>query len=114
MQLDRVFAERPGTTGFVVQNKGAIGPLLTLLRTGGRAVPEDASVVALCPKQLAEQQTPALTSVSGPATELGRAPVEQVLRRLDAASQDTAPEDERVLPAPTLTVRQGTGPAELS
>ncbi|MDC0773780.1 LacI family DNA-binding transcriptional regulator [Streptomyces sp. HD] len=112
--LDRVFAERPGTTGFVVQNEGAIGPLLTLLRTGGRAVPRNASVVALCPEQLAEQQTPALTSVSGPAAELGRVAVEQVLRRLAAAAQDTAPEDERVLLAPTLTVRQSTGPAELS
>jgi DNA-binding LacI/PurR family transcriptional regulator len=110
--LDRVFAERPGTTGFVVQNEGAIGSLFGLLRTGGRTVPEGASVVALCPEQLAEQQTPALTSVSGPATELGRVAVEQVLRRLDAVSQDTAPEDERVLLAPTLTARRSTGPAQ--
>lgn len=111
--LGRIFAERPGTTGFVVQNEGAIGPLLSLLRAGGRAVPEDASVVALCPGQLAEQQTPALTSVSGPSKELGRMAVEQVLRRLDAVSRDTAPEDERVLLTPTLTARQSTGPAEL-
>jgi DNA-binding LacI/PurR family transcriptional regulator len=112
--LDRVFAERPATTGFVVQNEAVIGPLLGLLHTRGRGVPEDASVIALCPEQLAEQQTPALTSVSGPAAELGRVAVEQVLRRLHAVSQDTAPEDERVLLTPTLTVRRSTGPAQTS
>jgi DNA-binding LacI/PurR family transcriptional regulator len=109
--LDRILAERPGTTGFVVQNEGAVGPLLSLLRTGRRAVPEDASVVALCSEQLAEQQTPPLTAVSGPAKELGRVAVEQLLRRLDAVARDGTPEDERALLTPVLTKRQSTGPA---
>ncbi|MGW8767233.1 LacI family DNA-binding transcriptional regulator, partial [Streptomyces sp. NPDC055815] len=47
--LGRVLADRPDTTGFVVQNEGAIGPLLSLLRASGRTVPEDVSVVAVCP-----------------------------------------------------------------
>ncbi|MGW7521783.1 LacI family DNA-binding transcriptional regulator, partial [Streptomyces sp. NPDC054796] len=41
--LARVFDERPGTTGFVVQNEKAVDPLLSLLRRQGRAVPEDVS-----------------------------------------------------------------------
>uniref|UniRef100_UPI0006E205C9 LacI family DNA-binding transcriptional regulator n=1 Tax=Peterkaempfera griseoplana TaxID=66896 RepID=UPI0006E205C9 len=63
----RILADRPETTGFVVQNEGAIGPLLSLLRSTGRIVPEDASVVALCPESLAEQYSPRLTAVTGPA-----------------------------------------------
>uniref|UniRef100_UPI0031D8DC4F LacI family DNA-binding transcriptional regulator n=1 Tax=Streptomyces hawaiiensis TaxID=67305 RepID=UPI0031D8DC4F len=106
--LARVLADRPDTTGFVVQNEGAIGPLLGLLRISGRAVPEDASVVALCPEQLAEQHAPLLTAVSGPAQELGRVAVEQLMRRLDAATRGELPQDERVLLSPFLTVRQSS------
>ena len=41
--LARIFDERPGTTGFIVQNEAAVEPLLNLLRQQGRAVPEDVS-----------------------------------------------------------------------
>jgi DNA-binding LacI/PurR family transcriptional regulator len=109
--LARIFADRPGTTGFVVQNEGAIGPLLDLLRTSGRTVPEDASVVALCPEQLAEQYAPRLTAVTGPAQELGRVAVEHVMARISAVAQGTRPADDLVLLTPVLTVRESTGPA---
>ncbi|MFF9808365.1 LacI family DNA-binding transcriptional regulator [Streptomyces coeruleorubidus] len=109
--LARVLADRPETTGFVVQNEGAIGPLLSVLRTSGRTVPEDASVVALCPEQLAEQHTPALTAVSGPAQELGRVAVEQLMRRLQVALREEQPQDDLTLLSPVLTERQSTGPA---
>jgi DNA-binding LacI/PurR family transcriptional regulator len=104
--LARILADRPETTGFVVQNEGAIGPLLSLLRGSGRTVPEDASVVALCTDQLAEQHAPRLTAVTGPAQELGRVAVGQIMRRIGAAE----PADELVLLTPVLTVRQSTGP----
>jgi DNA-binding LacI/PurR family transcriptional regulator len=103
----RILADRPETTGFVVQNEGAIGPLLSLLRSSGRTVPEDASVVALCTDQLAEQHAPRLTAVTGPAQELGRVAVDQIMRRITASE----PADELVLLTPVLTVRQSTGPA---
>ncbi|MFE9751056.1 LacI family DNA-binding transcriptional regulator [Saccharothrix saharensis] len=108
--LARILADRPDTTGFVVQNEGAIGPLLSLLRISGRTVPEDASVIALCPELLAEQYAPALTAVTGPAQELGRVAVEQVLKRIAAAGRDETPDDELVLLRPVLTVRESTGP----
>ncbi|WBO61433.1 LacI family DNA-binding transcriptional regulator [Streptomyces camelliae] len=107
----RILGDRPGTTGFVVQNEAAIGPLLILLRTSGRTVPEDASVVALCPAHLAEQYVPTLTAVTGPARKLGQVAVEQLLRRMTAAERGEQPPDERVLLTPTLTVGQSTGPA---
>ncbi|WP_033214528.1 LacI family DNA-binding transcriptional regulator [Kitasatospora phosalacinea] len=108
--LARIIADRPDTTGFVVQNENAIGPLLQLLPTSGRTVPEDASVVALCPEQLAEQYAPGLTAVTGPAQELGRVAVDQVMRRIAAAERGTDPEDEIVLLTPVLTPRQSSGP----
>jgi len=109
--LARILADRPDTTGFVVQNEGAIGPLLNLLRGSGRTVPEDASVVALCPEQLAEQYSPRLTAVTGPTKELGRVAVEQVMGRIAASMRDEQPEDERLLLTPLLTVRESTAQA---
>jgi DNA-binding LacI/PurR family transcriptional regulator len=109
--LARIFADRPETTGFVVQNEGAIGPLLNLLRTSGRTVPEDASVVALCPAQLAEQHAPRLTAVTGPTRELGTVAVDQVMARITAAARGAEPDDELVLLTPVLTARESTGPA---
>jgi DNA-binding LacI/PurR family transcriptional regulator len=109
--LARIVADRPETTGFVVQNESAIGPLLSLLRTSGRIVPEDASVIALCQEQLAEQFAPRLTAVTGSAEQLGRVAVDQVMSRLTAAARGDKPADERILLTPVLTVRQSTGPA---
>lgn len=109
--LARILADRPGTTGFVVQNEGAIGPLLNLLRTSGRTVPEDVSVIALCQDQLAEQFAPRLTAVTGSAQELGRVAVEQIMRRLSAAGDGDRQVDDQVLLMPALTVRDSTGPA---
>ncbi|MFD5009707.1 LacI family DNA-binding transcriptional regulator [Streptomyces chartreusis] len=104
--LARIFDERPSTTGFVVQNESAVEPLLALLRQQGRAVPEDVSVVAICPDQVATQASVRLTSVSIPAQEMGRHAVRQLVAKLDGHGSD-----EVVLIAPELTVRASTGPA---
>ncbi|MFB7558232.1 LacI family DNA-binding transcriptional regulator [Streptomyces brevispora] len=104
--LSRIFDERPGTTGFIVQNESAVEPLLNLLRQQGRAVPEDVSVVAICPEQVAAQASVRLTSVAIPAHEMGRRSVEQVVAKLSGSGTD-----EVELLAPELTVRESTGPA---
>jgi DNA-binding LacI/PurR family transcriptional regulator len=113
--LARIFDERPGTTGLIVQNESAIGPLLSLLRQQGRAVPEDISVVAICPEQVATQQSVALTSVAIPAHEMGRRAVELVMAKVgkadDAATAVAAGTRTELLP-PRLTVRASTAPAE--
>ncbi|RZB16211.1 LacI family transcriptional regulator [Streptomyces sp. F001] len=103
--LARVFDERPATTGFVVQNESAVEPLLALLRQQGRAVPEDVSVVAICPDQVATQASVRLTSVAIPAQEMGRHAVEHLVAKLDGRGSD-----EVVLIAPELTVRASSGP----
>ncbi|WP_392674026.1 LacI family DNA-binding transcriptional regulator [Streptomyces sp. LN785] len=106
--LARIFDERPGTTGFIVQNEAAVEPLLNLLRQQGRAVPEDVSVVAICPEQVASQASVRLTSVAIPAQEMGRRAVEQVVSKLGERGTD-----EVELLTPELTVRASTGPAPL-
>ncbi|MER5301808.1 LacI family DNA-binding transcriptional regulator [Streptomyces lasiicapitis] len=103
--LARIFDERPATTGFVVQNESAVEPLLALLRQQGRAVPEDVSVLAICPDQVALQASVRLTSVSIPAEEMGRQAVERVMAKLQAGGEGGV----RLL-APELTVRASTGP----
>ncbi|WP_165987621.1 LacI family DNA-binding transcriptional regulator [Streptomyces sp. YIM 98790] len=124
--LARIFDERPRTTGFVVQNEAAIGPLLSLLRQQGRAVPEDVSVVAVCPEQVATQHSVALTSVAIPAEQMGRRAVELVMAKVDAAeaaggrgnghngvasaAAARVPDRVELLP-PQLTARSSTGPA---
>ncbi|GAA3477225.1 LacI family DNA-binding transcriptional regulator [Streptomyces yanii] len=104
--LARIFDERPGTSGFIVQNEAAVEPLLNLLRQQGRAVPEDVSVVAICPEQVASQASVRLTSVAIPAQEMGRRAVEHVVAKLGGRGTD-----EVELLTPELTVRASTGPA---
>ncbi|NUT34745.1 MAG: LacI family DNA-binding transcriptional regulator [Hamadaea sp.] len=113
--VSRILEERPNTTGFVVQNEAAIAALLSLLRLSGRAVPEDTSVVAVCPDQVALQASPQLTSVSIPADEMGRRAVRLAMAQLDgvAASDGSASSGAAVLIPPVLTVRASSarGPA---
>jgi DNA-binding LacI/PurR family transcriptional regulator len=107
--LARVLEERPRTTGLIIQNEAIVPPILSLLRTAGRAVPEDMSIVALCPDQIAEQTSPRLTSVTMPATELGVRAVAALMRRLREAG--TSPSRVELL-TPVLTSRGSTAAHE--
>jgi len=107
--LARILEERPSTTGFVVQNEAAIAPLLSLLRLSRRLVPEDASVVAICPDQVALQSSPRLTSVSIPAQEMGRHAVRQVMTQLEGDRRSSL-----MLLPPLLTVRESSSAAPAS
>ncbi|MFF2079800.1 LacI family DNA-binding transcriptional regulator [Kitasatospora sp. NPDC058162] len=109
--LARILADRPDTTAFVVQNETAIGPLLSLLRANGRTVPEDASVIAICPDPMAEQHSPRLTSVTSPRKDLGQIAVDQVMARITATATGNEPEDQLHLMAPELIIRESTAPA---
>ncbi len=107
--LGRILEERPRTTGLIVQNEAVIPPLMSLLRTYRRTVPEDMSVVALCPDQVAEQTAPRLTSVTIPAAEFGSRAVELLMRRMIGGG-DTESGTVRLI-SPSLTVRGSTAAA---
>ncbi len=104
--LARVLEERPQTTALIVQNEVVIPPLMSLLRTTRRAVPEDVSIVALCPDHIADQTAPRLTSVQIPAAELGTRAVEILMRRM----ANGGPSEVQLIP-PSLTVRGSSAAA---
>lgn len=105
--LSRIYDERPGTSAFIVQNEAATDPLLALLRQSGRAVPEDVSVVAVCPEQVARHASVPLTSVAVPAQEMGRRAVEQVVAQIEGRGSA----EEVVLLTPELTIRESAAQA---
>ncbi|WP_311765144.1 LacI family DNA-binding transcriptional regulator [Streptomyces zingiberis] len=108
----RLLGADPAPTGLVVHNEALLGPLADALRAEGVRVPEDLSVVALCPDDLAERAATPLTSVSVPAAELGARAVELLIGKLGAETGPApglAAPDVTLLP-PRLTVRSSTAP----
>jgi DNA-binding LacI/PurR family transcriptional regulator len=95
--------QRAGLDGVVVHNEPVIPALLDAFRAGGRRIPEDIAVIALCPDELAEQATPPLTSIAIPASEVGRQAVALLMSKLDG--QDVL---DATLLAPQLMVRAST------
>jgi DNA-binding LacI/PurR family transcriptional regulator len=80
--VDTLERDHPRTTGIVVQNEAALPHLLTALRQRNRHVPNDISIVAICPGIIAEQQELPLTYVDVPAARLGTAAVDALLHTL--------------------------------
>ncbi len=103
--VDRVLARMPGVTGLVVHNEVALPAVIATLRERGRAVPDDISLVAVCPLDVAVGQHLPLTSVDIPAHAIGRIAVEMAMARV--AGEQLA---ETRLLAPVLTERLSTAP----
>ena len=101
--LARVLDDRDPPTGLVVHNELALAALLEALRVTGRRVPEDVSLVAICPDAMAEQTRPRLSSVALPAEELGRRAVEMLMHKLGGHAAVGA----TLLP-PVLTPRESS------
>ncbi|WP_433500375.1 LacI family DNA-binding transcriptional regulator [Sphaerimonospora sp. CA-214678] len=95
--------EHPDLSGLVVHNEAAVGHVLAALRMLGRRVPGDMSVVAICPDDVAERTSPALTSVLIPAEDVGRQAVRLLMAKLDGQAVP-----ESTLLEPRLTVRDST------
>jgi len=108
--LADLFARQPEITGLVVHNEAAVDQLMGALRALGRRVPDDVSVLAICPDQIADRAAPALSSVLVPAEEVGAKAVELLMRKLDGGQVP-----EATLLPPRLTRRASTAspaPAE--
>jgi DNA-binding LacI/PurR family transcriptional regulator len=104
--LDELFDEDPAITGLVVHNEAVLAGMLSDLRHRGWRIPEDISVVAVCPESMAENHAVSLTTVAIPADELGELAVEMTTRQLGG---QTAAETR--LLSPRLTRRGSTAPA---
>lgn len=104
-----LLTEHPNLTGLVVHNEAAVAHVLDALRSEGKRVPEDMSVVAICPDELAERSHPTLSSVQIPADEVGRQAVELLMAKLN----DREPPAITLLP-PVLTPRDSSFPVRIT
>jgi DNA-binding LacI/PurR family transcriptional regulator len=95
--LDALLATQP--TGIVVHNEAVLPAVLAELHGRGRRVPEDVSVVGVCPDSMALTGPVPLTSVAVPTAELAEIAVTLTVRH--------APPAIRLL-APRLTARAST------
>jgi len=104
--LDAVLHDHPDLTALVVHNEPLVEPTIRALRRAGRTVPDQVSVVAICPDEVAEQAPLPVTSVRIPSEELGHRAVDLLMTLLDGG---TVP--ETTLLTPELIVRASTAPA---
>jgi DNA-binding LacI/PurR family transcriptional regulator len=81
--MGRIDAELPNVTGLVVHNESALAPLLDILRARGQKVPDDVSIVAVCPPDFALGLPIPITSVDIPAHAIGTLAVDMVMGLLD-------------------------------
>ncbi|WP_307795664.1 LacI family DNA-binding transcriptional regulator [Actinacidiphila acididurans] len=103
--LDDLLARDPGLSALIVYNERILPLVLDRLAGLGARVPDDFSVIAICPDDEAERCDPPLTSVSLPAEALARAAVRSLARRIEGEELPAA-----ALLAPELKIRASTGP----
>ena len=108
--LDELFAVNPHVSGIIVHNEAVLSSVLAELRHRHKRVPEDVSVVAVCPESMAENQFLPLTTVAIPAAELGEIAVEMVIRQLTDTGRTKPSAPETRLLSPRLTQRASTAP----
>ena len=104
--IERLLHDRPDLTSLVVHHEPLVEPAMRALRRAGRSVPDQFSVVAICPDEVAERAPLPVTSVRIPAEELGHRAVELLMTLLDEGSVP-----ETTLLAPELTVRASSASA---
>ena len=97
----------PGLTAVIALNEQAVPGIMAAAAEHGWRVPEAFSIVSITmTPQAAEMTTPAMTTVSPPATEMGRAGVDVLIRRLEGAG---GPVSQQLFPG-ALEVRGTSGP----
>jgi DNA-binding LacI/PurR family transcriptional regulator len=89
-----------------VHNEAVISPLLDSLHQMGRRVPQEVSIVAICPADVAERTAPPLSSVLIPAEDVGRLAVELLMDSLEGRQNR-----QTTLLAPRLTRRRSAATA---
>ncbi|MEV6791822.1 LacI family DNA-binding transcriptional regulator [Streptomyces sp. NPDC051320] len=97
--------QHPAPTAVVIHNEPLIQPMIDAFQALGHRVPQDLSVIAICPSETAEQATIPVTSVTVPAEEVGTRAVQLLMRKLDGT-----PVPSTTLLPPQLTVRASTAP----
>ncbi|MEZ0069491.1 DNA-binding LacI/PurR family transcriptional regulator [Streptacidiphilus sp. MAP12-20] len=103
--VDDLLDEVPGLSALIVYNERALPLVLDRLRALRLRVPQDISVVAVCPDDEAEQLPVPVSAVSLPVEELARTAVRLLAGQLYGESVPSA-----TILAPTLKVRESSAP----
>jgi DNA-binding LacI/PurR family transcriptional regulator len=96
--IDDLLRTMPDLSGLIVHNESVIESVLAALRERDRRVPDDISVVAICPDELAARLD--LSCVALPADDVGRRAVDLAMAKL---ADDVVPAATQL--APKLTAR---------
>jgi DNA-binding LacI/PurR family transcriptional regulator len=88
----RTLAEQP--TALVVHNEAALPSVVDTIQLRGARIPEDISLVAICPADVAQSQSRPLTYIDIPAESIGAVAVEMAMTRLE---HPDAPVETRLL-----------------
>ena len=100
--VDQLLADMPDVTAVIVHNEVALPYVVAALRARGCSTPENISVLAVCPPDVADAQPVPLTSIDLPAHTIGRVAVEMAMARLD----HDQPAETRLLTP--LVIERGT------
>lgn len=101
--IDTLLSKTPDLSGLIVYNERALPLVVDRLAGLGLRVPQDVSVVAVCPDEEAERSTPQFTAVSLPVEELARTAV-----RLLAGLVKGKPQPSVTVLPPMLKIRETT------
>jgi DNA-binding LacI/PurR family transcriptional regulator len=105
--VEALLRDHPDLTALVIHNEPVIETVLEAVRSCGRRVPEDVSIVAICPEDMAARLD--LTAVALPAEDIAHAAVDLVMAKLDGGTTV-----ESTIVPPTLTPRASTCPPKSS
>lgn len=104
--VDHLLAKVRGLSGLIVYNERALPLVLDRLTGLGLRVPQDVSVVAICPDDEAERLRLPVTSASLPVEELARTAVRLLARQVNGETAASV-----TILAPTLKIRETSAPA---
>ena len=104
--VDHLLAKVRDLSGLIVYNERALPMVLDRLNGLGLRVPQDVSVVAICPNDEAERLRLPATSASLPVEELARTAVRLLAGQVNGETVASV----TILP-PTLKIRDTTAPA---
>jgi DNA-binding LacI/PurR family transcriptional regulator len=102
---EQLLREKPALTGVVVHNEAILKPLIDAFVELGLRIPEDLSVTAICPDDLAASLRVPVSSVALPSAEVGERAVELLMQKLGGKAVPDA-----TLITPKLTERASTAP----
>lgn len=101
--VDDLLELDPDITAIIIHNEFALPHAVSRLRELEKRIPQDVSVIAICPPEVAANQPTPLTSIDIPAEAIGRAAVEMAVARITSEQ----PAETRLL-APILVEREST------